>query len=158
VIGIAPEMYEDIWTAGKVMYKLEPIVRDGGRLIIVAPHVKQVSLIHGEELKAIGYHTRDYFLAQWERFRDFPGGILAHSTHVKGGGTYEDGVERPRIEVILATGIPADECAAINLGHMTGEEARALIARAGGDPDTLVVPHAGEILHRPAVPEEAPSA
>ena len=37
----------------------------------------------------IGYHCRDYFLAQWDRFGEYPGGILAHSTHVKGLGTYD---------------------------------------------------------------------
>ena len=35
----------------------------------------------------IGYHCRDYFLTQWDRFRRYPGGVLAHSTHVKGLGT-----------------------------------------------------------------------
>ena len=31
--------YEEIWTAAKGMYKLEPIVADGGEVIIYAPHI-----------------------------------------------------------------------------------------------------------------------
>ena len=110
VLSCAPQMYDDIWVAGKCMYKLEPVVADGGRLIIYAPHVTEVSYTHGEILDEIGYHTRDYFAGQWERFRHYPWGVLAHSTHVRGIGTYEDGVEKPRIEVILATGIPEERC------------------------------------------------
>jgi nickel-dependent lactate racemase len=43
VIGSAAPMYEELWTAGKVMYKLEPIVADGGRLIIHGRHVSALS-------------------------------------------------------------------------------------------------------------------
>ena len=35
-------MYDEIWTAGKAMYKLEPVLADGGELIIYAPHVREV--------------------------------------------------------------------------------------------------------------------
>ena len=44
-------------------------------------------------------------------------GVLAQSTHVKGAGTYESGVERPRIQVTLATQIDEAECRALNLGY-----------------------------------------
>ncbi|KPJ57916.1 MAG: hypothetical protein AMS15_09440, partial [Planctomycetes bacterium DG_23] len=60
VLSMAPEMYDDIWTAGKCMYKLEPVVADGGELIIYAPHITEVSYTHGKYLDKIGYHTRDY--------------------------------------------------------------------------------------------------
>ena len=101
-------MYDDLWTAAKGAYKSEPVVADGGEVMIYAPHVTEVSHVHGRLIDEIGYHCRDYFLAQWDRFRGYPGGILAHSTHVKGLGTYDapSGVETPRIEVTLATGIP----------------------------------------------------
>ena len=84
VLAIMPRMYDDLWTAGKGMYKSEPVVADGGEVIIYAPHVKEVSRMHGRMIDEVGYHCRDYFLAQWERFEKYPGGILAHSTHVKG--------------------------------------------------------------------------
>ncbi len=91
VLSVMPEMYEDLWTAAKGMYKLEPAVADGGEVVIYAPHITEVSYTHGRIIDEIGYHCRDYFLGQWERFCDYPGGVLAHSTHVKGLGTYDAG-------------------------------------------------------------------
>ena len=117
VLSCAPKMYEDIWTAGKAMYKLEPVVADGGELIIYAPHVTEVSVTHGKTMLAIGYHCRDYFLKQWDQFKDHPWGVLAHSTHVRGIGTFESGVEKCRIKVTLATGIPREVCESINMGY-----------------------------------------
>ncbi len=89
VLSVMPEMYADVWTAGKGMYKIEPVVADGGEVIIYAPHIREVSYTHGRLIDEIGYHCRDYFLAQPERFAKYPGGVLAHSTHVKGQGTYD---------------------------------------------------------------------
>ncbi|MCX8082223.1 MAG: lactate racemase domain-containing protein [bacterium] len=146
VLSIAPDMYEDIWTAGKCMYKLEPVVADGGTLIIYAPHVKDVSHTHGKEIEKVGYHTRDYFLKQMDKFKNVSGCILAHSTHVKGIGTFIDGVEKPRIEVVLATGIPEDICKKINLGYMDYRTIN--MERYKQDIDTLVVEKAGEVLYR----------
>ncbi len=117
ILSCAPKMYEDIWTAGKAMYKLEPVVADGGELIIYAPHVTEVSVTHNKTMLAIGYHCRDYFLKQWDRFKDHPWGVLAHSTHVRGIGTFENGVEQCRIKVTLATGISREVCESINMGY-----------------------------------------
>ncbi|MCD5401746.1 lactate racemase domain-containing protein [candidate division NPL-UPA2 bacterium] len=148
VLSMAPEMYEDLWTAGKCMYKLEPVVADGGELIIYAPHIKEVSYVHGKILDRIGYHTRDYFLKQMSRFRDVPRGVMAHSTHVKGIGTYENGKERPRIEVILATGIPAQRCRRINLGYRDPQGINPRHWENKEDEGMLLVRQAGEMLYR----------
>ena len=148
VLGIAPEMYDDIWTAGKVMYKLEPIVEDGGELIIYAPHVTEVSYMHGHILDRIGYHCLAYFLAHAERFADIPGGVRAHSTHVCGLGTYSGGVEKPRIRVTLATGIPRERCERINLGYMDPATVRAAEWIGRQKEGLLLVEHAGETLYR----------
>ena len=148
VLAMAPAMYDDLWVAGKCMYKLEPVVADRGELIIYAPHVTQVSATHGHLIKKIGYHTRDYFLAQMDRFSDVPGGILAHSTHVRGIGTYENGVERPRVQVTLATAIPEAECRAINLGYRDPTSINPDDWRDKEDSGFLLVPEAGEILYR----------
>ena len=148
ILGIAPAMYDDIWTAGKVMYKLEPILADGGVLIIYAPHITEVSYTHGKWLDKIGYHTRDYYLKRMEQFTDVPRGILAHSTHVKGIGTYINGVEKPRVEVILATGIDKERCDKINLGYMNHEQIEIPLYENREDEGILVVHHAGEVLHR----------
>jgi nickel-dependent lactate racemase len=148
ILGLAPEMYDDIWTAGKVMYKLEPVVADGGTLIIYAPHITEVSYTHGRHLDRIGYHTRDYFLNRMDQFKDTPRGVIAHSTHVKGIGTFIDGVENPRVNVVLATGIPKDRCDKINLGYMNPDEINVADYENREDDGVLVVHHAGELLHR----------
>ena len=148
VLSCAPAMYDDIWTAGKCMYKLEPVVADGGTLIIHAPHVKEVSVTHGAVIEQVGYHTRDYFLKQWDKFKHHPWGVLAHCTHVKGIGTFENGVERPRVNVVLATQIPKEVCDRINLGYLdpaTIDPADYANREAEG---ILYVPKAGETLYR----------
>ncbi len=146
VLSISPEMYEDIWTAGKCMYKLEPVVEDGGTLIIYAPHVKEVSHTHGKEIEKVGYHTRDYFLKQTGCFENISGCILAHSTHVKGIGTFDGGKEHPRVNVVLATGIPEETCRKINLGYIDYRTIN--IDEYKKRKDTLVVEKAGEVLYR----------
>lgn len=156
MLSIMPEMYDDLWTAAKGAYKAEPAIADGGEVVIFAPHVREVSYVHGRLIDEIGYHCRDYFLAQWERFGRYPGGILAHSTHVKGLGTYDaaTGIERPRIRVTLATGIPEERCRRINLGYRDPAtiDPDAWLAEA---PDhARVVPRAGELLFRVGQPPE----
>jgi hypothetical protein len=141
-------MYRELWTAGKCMYKLEPVVADGGTLIIYAPHLQEVSPTHGKWIEQVGYHTRDYFLRQWDRFRDTPRAILAHSTHVKGIGTFHRGRERPRIEVVLATGLSEQTCKRINLGYSDPASISPTAWINDTDQDVLVVPNAGETLHR----------
>ena len=146
ILSIAPLMYEDLWTAGKCMYKLEPIVADNGQLIIYAPHVKEVSHTHGKEIEKVGYHTRDYFLKQMDKFTDVTGCIMAHSTHVKGIGTFANGIEKPRVEVVLATGIPETICKKINLGYIDYKSVD--ISEYQKREDTFVVERAGEVLYR----------
>ncbi|HHY84412.1 MAG TPA: DUF2088 domain-containing protein [Verrucomicrobia bacterium] len=146
VLSCAPPMYDEIWVAGKCMYKLEPVVADGGELIIYAPHVKEISVTHGKLIEEIGYHCRDYFLKQWDRFQQYPWGVLAHSTHVRGIGTFENGVERCRIQVTLATGIPESVCRRINLGYRDPHSIRPEDFANREDEGVLLVPKAGEML------------
>ena len=148
VLSLAPSMYRELWLAGKCMYKLEPVVADGGTLIIYAPHIREISPTHGRILLEIGYHVRDYFLGQWEKFRHYPWAVLAHSTHVKGIGTFRDGVEKPRIEVVLATGIPEEVCRRINLGFRDPRTIQPAEFEGREAEGILVVPNAGEQLWR----------
>jgi len=148
VLGITPTMYDDLWVGGKVMYKLEPILADGGALIIYAPHITEVSYTHGKALDQIGYHTRDYFLHRTDEFPGIGRGVIAHSTHVKGIGTYKNGVEKPRVNVILATGIPKERCEKINLGYMDPTQINITDYEGREEEGVLVVHHAGEQLYR----------
>ena len=146
VLSIMPTKYEDIWTAAKGFYKLEPIVADGGEVIIYAPHITQISVMH-PSISEIGYHNRDYFLGQWDRFKDHPWGDLAHSTHLRGQGTWDaEHGEHNRVTVTLATGIPEDVVRSVNLNYL--DPATVDIAAYQADPDTFVEPHAGEVLYR----------
>lgn len=150
VLSIMPEMYDDLWTAAKGMYKMEPAVADGGEVVIYSPHLTEVSYTHGKLIDEIGYHCRDYFLKQWDRFQHYPGGVLAHSTHVKGLGRYDaaTGRESPRIQVTLATGIPEERCRRINLGYINPATIN-LDEWRGREPEgVVVVPRAGETLFR----------
>ncbi len=150
VLAVMPEMYDDLWVGGKGMYKLEPVVEDGGELIIYAPHIHKISDTHGETIMKIGYHVRDYFLAQWEKYKDIPWGILAHSTHVKGLGQYDpvSGEETPRIRVTLATGISKAICEQINLGYQNPQSLHPSQWEGKEDQGMLVVKDAGEQLYR----------
>jgi nickel-dependent lactate racemase len=150
VISIIPEMYADIWTAAKGMYKLEPVVADGGEVIIYAPHINEISYSHGKLIDEIGYHCRDYYLAQWDKFSTYPGGILAHSTHLRGLGEYDPltGIEKPRIKVILATGIPPERCQRVNLEYQSPGSIHIDEWRNREDEGILVVERAGEMLYR----------
>ena len=150
VLGLTPAIYEDLWVAGKAMYKLEPVVADGGELVIYGPHVKAVSFMHGREIERIGYHVRDYFTKQWDRFAREPKLILAHSTNVRGIGRFEGGREEPRVTVTLATSIAKQTCDAINLSYRAPDSIDIEAWRA--DPDTLVVEEAGQVLYRLAQP------
>ncbi len=148
VLSVMPEMYDDLWTAAKGMYKMEPAIADGGEVVIYAPHIDEVSYTHGRVIDEIGYHVRDYFLKQWDRFKGYPWGVLAHSTHLRGVGTYENGVERPRIRVTLATSIPRERCERIGLGYLDPDTVDLDAWRGREDEGIVVVPRAGEMLYR----------
>jgi nickel-dependent lactate racemase len=146
ILSCAPPMYDELWTAGKCMYKLEPVLADDGELIIYAPHLNEVCVSHGRHIEEIGYHCRDYFLKQWDKFKHVPWGVLAHSTHVRGIGTFESGVERCRADVALATQISAETCKRINLGYRDPKKIRPEEFANREDEGILLVPKAGEML------------
>ena len=148
VLSVMPDLYDDLWTAAKGMYKMEPAIADGGEVVIYAPHIDEVSYTHGKFLDEVGYHVRDYFVAQWDRFKHYPWGVLAHSTHLKGDGTYENGVETPRIRVTLATGIPRERCERIGLGYLDPATVNVEEWAGREDEGILLVSRAGEMLYR----------
>jgi nickel-dependent lactate racemase len=146
ILSCAPKMYDELWTGGKCMYKLEPVLADGGELIIYAPHITEVCVAHGKTICEVGYHCRDYFVKQWDKFKHYPWGVLAHSTHVYGLGTYQNGIETPRARVTLATGIPEAECRRINLGYRDWRTIKPEDYANREDEGVLLVPKAGEML------------
>lgn len=152
VLALLPDKYDDMWTGAKGFYKVEPVVADGGQVVIYAPHITEISAVHPAVAK-IGYHCRDYFVKQWDRFKDYHWGEIAHSTHLRGAGTYDPETgEHPRVTVTLATGIPEDIVRSVNLDYLdpTGVDPQSWAS----EPGTLVVVNAGEDLYRLA-PAEA---
>ena len=150
IISIMPTLYDDMWTAAKGMYKMEPVVADGGEVVIYAPHINEVSYTHGKILDQIGYHCRDYFLKQWDQFKHYPWGVIAHSTHLRGLGTFdlESKIERARVQVTLATGIPEKRCRNIGLNYLDPDTFNPKDWMNMEDQGILVVPRAGEMLYR----------
>ncbi len=148
VIADMPEMYDELWTAGKGMYKLEPVVSERGTLIIYGPHIEEISETHGKDIRRAGYHVKDYFLAHEEELRDVPPLVKAHCAHVKGGGTYEGGVEEPKVEVKLATGIPEEVCREINLAYLDPEGLDLSDYEDREEEGILLVRDAGEQVYR----------
>ncbi len=147
ILSCAPKMYDEIWTAGKCMYKLEPVLADGGELIIYAPHVSDICVTHHKTISEIGYHCRDYFLKQWDKFKDYPWGVIAHSTHVRGIGVFENGTEKCRANVTLATQIPEEICKKINMGYRDPKTIKPEDYANREDEGILYVPKAGEMLY-----------
>ena len=150
VLSMVPDLYEDLWTAAKGMYKLEPVIADGGEVIVYAPHISEVSYAHGEVLDQIGYHVKDYFVKQWDRFEQCPWAVMAHSTVLRGGGAYdaETGIERPRITVTVASGIPRERIERVNLGYRDPGSIEPEEWADREDESILLVRKAGERLYR----------
>ncbi len=148
VLSCAPPMYDELWTAAKAMYKLEPAVKVGGEVVIYAPHLDAVSHVHGKYIYQVGYHILPYFLNDWERFKDTPLGVLAHSTHLRGSGVMENGVEKPNVRVTLASKISAEDCARLNLSYLDPQRIDPEDWKDREDQGILYVPKAGEILYR----------
>jgi len=148
VLSCAPPMYDELWTGAKAMYKLEPAVALGGEVIIYAPHLEVVSHVHGKHIYEVGYHILPYFLNDWERFKHIPLGVLAHSTHLRGSGVIEHGIEKPNVKVTLASRIPAEDCAHLNLGYLDPLKVNIADWKGREDQGVFCVPKAGEILYR----------
>ena len=148
VLSYAPSMYDELWTGAKAMYKLEPAVAVGGEVVIYAPHLEMVSRVHGKYIYEIGYHILPYFLNDWERFKHIPLGVLAHSTHLRGSGVLENGIEKPNVRVILASKISREDCTQLNLGYLDPSKINIDEWKDKEDEGVLYVPKAGEILYR----------
>lgn len=148
VLATCPPMYDELWTAGKCMYKMEPVVAAGGEVVIYAPHLDVVSHVHGKYIDQIGYHILPYFLQNWQLYRDIPLGVLAHSTHVRGSGVMAGGVEQANVKVTLASKIPAEDCARLNLGYLDPASIELADWQNREDEGILYVAKAGEMLYK----------
>ncbi len=148
ILSCAPPMYDDIWVGGKCMYKLEPVLADEGELIIYGPHINSISHTHEAGIQEVGYHCSSWLLEHWEKYKNHPWGLLAHSSHVKGIGQVIEGTEKPRANVTLATGLSEEVCRQINLGYRNPESINIEDYADREDEGVLLVRKAGEMLYR----------
>ena len=149
ILSCAPPMYDELWTGGKCMYKLEPVLADGGELIIYAPHIREICVTHGaKDPRRSATIAATISSSSGTSSSDYPWGVLAHSTHVRGLGTYENGVEQCRARVTLATAIPPETCRALNLGYRDPASIRVEDYADREEEGVLLVPKAGERLFR----------
>ena len=148
VLSCALPMYDELWTAAKAMYKLEPAMAAGGEVVIYAPHLEVVSRAHGKFINEVGYHILPYFLEDWQRFKQYPLGVLAHSTHLRGSGEMVNGREVPHVRVTLASRLSAEDCARLNLGYLDPGSINPQEWQNREQEGILYVPRAGEQLYR----------
>jgi hypothetical protein len=135
------------WSASAEI-RQEPAVAVGGEVVIYAPHLEEVSRVHGKYIYEIGYHILPYFLENWERFKQMPLGVLAHSTHLRGSGVMENGIEKPNVKVTLASRISKEDCERLNLGYLDPSKINPDEWKGKEEKGTLYVPKAGEVLYR----------
>jgi len=148
VLSHAPEMYDELWTAAKATYKIEPAMAMGGEIIIYAPHLDTISYVHGKYIYELGYHILPYILENWDAVKHIPLGVLAHSVHVRGSGHMENGIEKPNIKVTLASKISESDCKLLNLGYMDPDKINIDDWKGKEDQGIIYVPRAGEVLHK----------
>ncbi len=148
VLSCAPAMYDELWTAAKAMYKIEPAVAVGGEVTVYAPHLDTVSFTHGKYISQIGYHILPYFLANWEKYKNIPLGVLAHSTHFRGSGVMNGDHEIPNVKLILSSKISAEDCAHLGIGYLDPAQVRPEQWQNREQEGVLYVPRAGETLYR----------
>ena len=148
VLSCCPLMYDELWTGGKAMYKLEPVVTMDGELTIFAPHLDVLSISHGKTILELGYHVLPYFLTQWDRFKHHPLGVIAHSTQLRGSGRMENGIEKPNVRLSLASKFTPQVVAQLCLGYVDPEKVDFSEWQNREDEGILFVPKAGEVLFR----------
>lgn len=142
VVAQCTPKYSDLWTAGKLAYKTQEVVADGGEIVMYAPHLEKITPLH-PDVERIGYHCLPFFLKQWEKYEGYERSSLAHSTHVAGPGCFEGGTERLMARRVLVSRISREACAAVNLDYLPPGEVEK---RYRNDAETLWVEKAGEQL------------
>jgi lactate racemase len=148
VIALLDPHYDELWVGGKASYKLGAIIKEGGELIIYAPHLTKLSETHGTLIEKYGY-------APLESVRDMLGVspelrenlcIAAHLAHVTYAGRLDaEGRIVPRYRITMASGLDEETCRRVNLGYL---DYRSFDFEA--DDDTLIVENAGRDLYQVA--------
>jgi nickel-dependent lactate racemase len=153
VIALLDPHYDELWVGGKASYKLGAIVEEGGELVIVAPHLREISSTHGRLIEKYGYapleQVRD--MIAWSDELRANLCVAAHLAHVSYGSARNvAGAVVPRFRITLASSVSEAACRRVKLGFADYRELR--LDEYAQDPDTLVVPDAGRDLYLPQMP------
>ena len=148
VVALLDEHLEDLWVGGKASYRLGPVIEECGELIIYAPHLKELSAVHGELIKRYGYApletVRELVATSEDLRRNLC--VAAHLAHVSfAGRRTAEGKIVPRYAITLASAIPEEICRQVNLGYLDPRSFRR--ESYEGDADTLIVENAGRDLY-----------
>ncbi|HTJ88146.1 MAG TPA: lactate racemase domain-containing protein [Terriglobales bacterium] len=148
VVALLDSHYDDLWVGGKASYRLGPIIEEAGALIIYAPHLTTISETHGSLIKRYGYAPLERvreLVSQSEELRQNLC-VAAHLAHVSfAGKRLHDGTIVPRYSITLASAVDQTTCEQVNLRYMDPRTFR--LSDYTGDPDALVVEHAGRDLY-----------
>ena len=148
VVALLDSHYDDLWVGGKASYRLGPVIDEGGTLIVYAPHLKTISETHGNLIKRYGYaplETVRELVSRSEELRQNLC-VAAHLAHVSfAGKRLSDGTVVPRYSITLASAVDQATCKQVNLNYM--DPSAFKFSDYTGDPDTLVVEHAGRDLY-----------
>ncbi len=148
VLALLDEHYDELWVGGKASYKLGGVIADGGELLIYAPHLKHVSITHGELIEKFGYAPIESVSHMVEKHPELGCNlcVAAHLAHVAYAGRIdEQGNVQPKYKITLASGLDESICEKLRLGYV---DHRAVDLNAFlVDPDVLVVPDAGRDLY-----------
>lgn len=148
VLSIPSIKYDDFWTGAKAFYKIEPVVEDGGEIVVYAPHIKQFSITHGNIIERLGFHIKEYYLNDMRKYSRFPRTVMAHTILVKGTGGMKEGEEMPRIDVVLSTGISKERCDRANIKYKSPDEINIPQWEDREDEGIAVIHNSGEVLYK----------
>lgn len=148
VVALLDTHYDDLWVGGKASYRLGPVIKEGGDLIIYAPHVATISDTHGALIKRYGYAPIEKIRELVSQSQELQQNlcVAAHLAHVSfAGRRLPDGSIAPRYSIILASSIDRETCQQVNLGYM--EPSAFRLTDYTNDPDALIVEQAGRDLY-----------
>jgi nickel-dependent lactate racemase len=148
VVAILDDHLRDLWVGGKASYRLGGVIEEGGELIIYAPHLTELSDVHGELIKRYGYAPVERVRELVEQSEELQQNlcVAAHLAHVSfAGRRLPGGKIVPRYAITLASAVDEKTCRQVNLSYMNPctfePDAYA------GDPNTLIVQQAGRDLY-----------
>jgi hypothetical protein len=147
-VALLDPHYDELWVGGKASYKLGSVIREGGELIIYAPHLRELSATHGHLIEKYGYAPLEQVreMVEWSDELRANLCVAAHLAHVSyASARSPEGRIVPRYRITLASEVSEDVCARVNLGYMDWRTFRRDAYET--DADTLIVDDAGRDLY-----------